>query len=130
MRIGTVMTMARLGTRSRSRMFGSRSIAAAAVSSWLTAMRKMGEVSKMGLANVLAQLPRPRRFLYISSSSAYGQTDGGWVDEDSPTEPQEKSGQVVLAAEEVLRARLPEAIVLRFSGIYGPGRLLRRQTIE
>src|SRR5207249_7531694 len=38
--------------------------------------------------------------------------------------------RIVLAAEELLRARLPEAIVLRFSGIYGPGRLLRRQTIE
>jgi nucleoside-diphosphate-sugar epimerase len=83
-----------------------------------------------GLANTLAQLPRPRRFLYVSSSSVYGQTDGDWVDEDSPTEPQEESGRIVFAAEELLRVRLPEAIVLRFSGIYGPGRLLRRQTIE
>src|SRR5262245_41515438 len=29
-----------------------------------------------------------------------------------------------------MRANLPSAIVLRFAGIYGPGRLLRRQTIE
>lgn len=83
-----------------------------------------------GLANVLAHLPTPRRFLYVSSSSVYGQTDGGWVDETSPTFPLEDSGRIVLDAEAVLRARLPVAILLRFAGIYGPGRLLRRQTIE
>ena len=83
-----------------------------------------------GLANVLAQLPTPTRFIHVSSSSVYGQTDGGWIDETSPTEPGEESGRIVLEAEAVLRARLPDAIILRFAGIYGPGRLLRRQTIE
>ena len=83
-----------------------------------------------GLANVLDHLPKPRRFIYISSSSVYGQTDGAWVDEDSLTEPLEESGRIVLEAERLLRARLPEAIILRFAGIYGPGRLLRRKTIE
>lgn len=83
-----------------------------------------------GLANVLDHLPKPNRFIYVSSSSVYGQTDGDWVDEDSPAEPQEESGQIVLEAERLLRTRLPEAIILRFAGIYGPGRLLRRKTIE
>jgi len=83
-----------------------------------------------GLANVLAHLPAPKRFIYISSSSVYGQTDGGWVDETSQTVPMEESGRIVLDAERALRARLPEAIVLRFAGIYGPGRLLRRASIE
>ena len=83
-----------------------------------------------GLANVLDHLPKPSRLIYISSSSVYGQTDGDWVDEDSPTEPQEESGQIVLEAERLLRTRLPEAIILRFAGIYGPGRLLRRKAIE
>jgi nucleoside-diphosphate-sugar epimerase len=83
-----------------------------------------------GLAHVLANLPTPRRFLYVSSSSVYGQTDGSWVDEMSPTEPMEESGRIVLDAEKTLRAQLPSAILLRFAGIYGPGRLLRRQTIE
>ena len=83
-----------------------------------------------GLANVLAHLPTPGRFLYVSSSSVYGQTDGGWVDESARTEPQEESGRIVLAAESVLRQTLAAAIVLRFAGIYGPDRLLRRQTIE
>src|SRR5437016_4098403 len=83
-----------------------------------------------GLANVLDHLPRPRRFIYVSSSSVYGQTDGEWVDEDSPTEPREESGKIVLEAEALLHARLPQAIVLRFAGIYGPGRLLRQKTIQ
>jgi nucleoside-diphosphate-sugar epimerase len=83
-----------------------------------------------GLANVLAHLPPPKRFIYISSSSVYGQTDGSWVDETAPTAPEEPTGQIVLEAEGVLRAHLPASVLLRFAGIYGPGRLLRRQTIE
>jgi nucleoside-diphosphate-sugar epimerase len=83
-----------------------------------------------GLTNALAHLPAPKRFIYVSSSSVYGQTDGGWVDESSATEPQEVSGQVVLEAEAVLRAKLPGAVILRFAGIYGPGRLLRRHRID
>ncbi|MBI3822972.1 MAG: NAD-dependent epimerase/dehydratase family protein, partial [Planctomycetes bacterium] len=107
----------------------------------------MRDVYVNGLANVLAHLPTPKRFLYISSSSVYGQTDGSWVDENSPTHPAEPSGKIVLEAERVLRsepealakeahpsltlqALTPAPIILRFAGIYGPGRLLRRQTIE
>jgi nucleoside-diphosphate-sugar epimerase len=95
-----------------------------------TSGASMRSVYVDGLANVLAHLPAPARFVYVSSSSVYGQTDGGWVDESSPTEPVEESGRIVLDAEATLRARMPNAIVLRFAGIYGPGRLLRRQTIE
>ena len=90
----------------------------------------MRQVFVDGLANVLAALPAPGRFIYVSSSSVYGQSDGGWVDEDSPTEPEEESGRIVLEAENLLRVRLPDAIILRFAGIYGPGRLLRQKTIQ
>jgi len=83
-----------------------------------------------GLANVLEHLPTPARFVHVSSSSVYGQTDGSWVDEASPMDPGEDSGRIVLEAEAVLRAKRPDALILRFAGIYGPGRLLRRQTIE
>ena len=83
-----------------------------------------------GLANVLARLPKPKRFLYISSSSVYGQTDGSWVDEESATEPSEEAGQIVRAAEMILQKTLPEAVILRFAGIYGPGRLLRQKAIQ
>jgi nucleoside-diphosphate-sugar epimerase len=89
----------------------------------------MRQVYVDGLANVLEQLPVPEQLIYISSSSVYGQKDGGWVDEDSPTEPEEEAGRIVLEAERLLQSRLPGAIILRFAGIYGPGRLLRHKTI-
>jgi nucleoside-diphosphate-sugar epimerase len=82
-----------------------------------SAGRSMREVYVQGLANVQAALPEPDRFIHISSTSVYGQTDGGWVNEDS--------GKVVLDAERLLK----RAIILRFAGIYGPGRLMRKQAL-
>jgi len=90
-----------------------------------SAGRGMREVYVDGLANVLAALPEPDRFIHISSTSVYGQTDGGWVDESSTTEPAEGSGRVVLDAERLLK----RATILRFAGIYGPGRLMRKQAL-
>ncbi len=95
-----------------------------------TAGPSMRAVYVDGLANVLTHLPQPKRFVYVSSSSVYGQTDGVWIDESAPTKPAEESGRIVLEAESLLLAKLASTIILRFSGIYGPGRLLRRQTIE
>ena len=58
-----------------------------------------------GLTNVLAALKRPpHRFLYITSTSVYGQADGGEVDESASTEPLEESGKVVLEADLTLGA--------------------------
>jgi nucleoside-diphosphate-sugar epimerase len=91
--------------------------------------RSMREVSVTGLGNVLAALPPGGQLLYVSSTSVYGQADGSEVDEASPAEPVEESGRVALDAEGVLRAMRPSAIVLRFAGIYGPNRLLRRQAL-
>ena len=90
----------------------------------------MRDVYVRGLENVLDRLPSPNRFVYVSSTGVYGQSQGEEVDESAPTEPAEESGRVVLEAEGVLRRRLPDAVVLRFAGIYGPGRMIRRQTIE
>jgi nucleoside-diphosphate-sugar epimerase len=92
--------------------------------------RSQRDVYVRGLENILARLPAPERFVYVSSTGVYGQCDGEEVDENAATEPAEESGRVMLKAERLLRSRLPEGIVLRFAGIYGPGRLLRRQTIE
>lgn len=89
--------------------------------------RSMREVYVGGLEHVIDTLPRCERFVYVSSTSVYGQTDGSIVDEYSPTAPTEESGQIVLEAEQLLRATRPDAIILRFAGIYGPNRLLRRQ---
>jgi nucleoside-diphosphate-sugar epimerase len=84
-----------------------------------------------GLDNVLAAVPHPdARFLYVSSTSVYGQTEGEDVDESATTAPQEESGKIVLEAEQLLRSRLPSAVVLRFAGIYGSGRLMRGEAIK
>jgi nucleoside-diphosphate-sugar epimerase len=92
--------------------------------------RTMREVYVAGLSHVLDTLPPGGRFVYASSTSVYAQTDGGWVTEASATEPAEEAGQVVLEAEQLLRAKCPDATILRFAGMYGPGRLLRRQPIR
>ncbi|HEV8001672.1 MAG TPA: SDR family oxidoreductase [Planctomycetaceae bacterium] len=87
------------------------------------------DVYVRGLANALDNLSwQVRRLFYISSTSVYGQDRGEWVDETSETAPANEDGQIVLAAEQTVRQLCPPgaASVLRFAGIYGPGRLLRR----
>jgi nucleoside-diphosphate-sugar epimerase len=68
----------------------------------------------------------PKRFVYTSSTSVYGQNDGSVVDETSPTEPLVDTAQVLLQTEKLLlegarRKNFP-AMILRLAGIYGPGR--------
>ena len=79
-----------------------------------------------GTANVLDALDRdgvhPRRILFVSSTAVYGDADGDWVDEDTAPAPASATGAVILEAEQLLHARRPDAVVLRLSGIYGPGR--------
>lgn len=68
------------------------------------------------------------RCLLVSSTSVYGQENGQWVDEDSPAQASSFNGKALLQAEQQLWAHCANNIVVRFSGIYGPGRvsLLRR----
>ncbi len=89
----------------------------------------MREVYVSGLSHVLDTLPPCQRFIYVSSTSVYSQTDGEWVDEHSSCAPTEESGKVVLEAEQLLRAKRPDAIILRLAGLYGPDRLLRKQAL-
>ena len=72
-----------------------------------------------GLSNLLQRV-RTQRLIFVSSTAVYGQDQGEWVDEDSATEPQAFSGRILLEAE--ARAREHGGLVVRFSGIYGPGR--------
>jgi nucleoside-diphosphate-sugar epimerase len=79
-----------------------------------------------GLRNVLAWTERsgqrPKRILFVSSSSVYGQQDGEWVDETSPAEGSGFSGQVMREAEQVALGCGIAASIVRLTGIYGPGR--------
>jgi len=96
-----------------------------------TSGRTQQEVYVQGLAHILERVAgRCHRFIYISSSSVYGQQAGEWVDEDSVCEPTQTGGQCCLSAEQQVEAKLSgsrtQGVVLRLSGIYGPGRLLSR----
>ncbi|WP_163831162.1 SDR family oxidoreductase [Spartinivicinus ruber] len=78
-----------------------------------------------GLANLTTWLEKTkqntRRLLYVSSSRVYHQQNDEWVTETSETLPL-GLGQRLLEAEQLLaKSNLPSTIV-RFSGIYGPGR--------
>ena len=81
------------------------------------------EIFATGTANLLAALPdQTLPFLFVSSTGVYGQDRGEWVDEDTPPAPATGTGRVLLAAEDQVLAERPGATVVRFSGIYGPGR--------
>jgi nucleoside-diphosphate-sugar epimerase len=88
-----------------------------------------------GLNNVLDCLGSSlTRLVYASSTGVYGQNDQEWVDEESPACPRHESGRVCLEAERCLREWAPfrqaAVVVLRFAGLYGPGRLVRRSILE
>jgi len=79
-----------------------------------------------GLRNVLGWLEqrgqRPKRLLFLSSTGVYGQNQGEWIDETSPTEPNGFTGQMMLEAERLaLNSGLPATLV-RMGGLYDPAR--------
>ncbi len=65
---------------------------------------------------------RPQLVIWVSSTSVYGNNKGAWVNEDSVTAPQSFSGQLLLEAEQVIAGLPCDHCIVRFSGIYGPGR--------
>jgi nucleoside-diphosphate-sugar epimerase len=79
-----------------------------------------------GLRNLLLALEEqdqsPRRILFTSSTAVYGQRDGEWVDETSPTIPRDFSGRCLLEGETLLLSSRYPGLVVRLGGIYGPGR--------
>ena len=91
------------------------------------------EVYVKGLANLLDALPQsPQRFIYISSTGVYGQSDGSWVDESTLCEPTRAGGKACWAAEQLLResAAASQIVILRSAGLYGPGRIPRLADVE
>ena len=76
-----------------------------------------------GLANLTSELARrgerPARLVFTSSTGVYGQSDGEWVDEASPTAPTHFSGRILLEGESLALASGVPAVVLRLGGIYG-----------
>lgn len=74
-------------------------------------------VAPTDVARALAGVPR---VVYCSSTSVYGDQQGGPVDEDTPVAPLSPWGRARVEAEEALRGQ--GAVIVRAAGIYGPGR--------
>lgn len=100
-----------------------------------------------GLKWLLQNLtPSLKKFLYVSSTSVYGDVEEEIVTEDTPANPVTEGGQCCRQAEQIVLDHFTEAdasmgtpvdshqaghgaaIILRMAGIYGPDRLLRRIT--
>jgi nucleoside-diphosphate-sugar epimerase len=66
------------------------------------------------------------RFLFVSSTGVYGDAGGARVDETTPPAPDRFTGRRLLEGEELVLAEggaLRDGVaVIRFGGIYGPGR--------
>jgi nucleoside-diphosphate-sugar epimerase len=78
-----------------------------------------------GIDNLLAKFAHAGSkapWIFVSSTSVYGQSRGEWVDEESETVPNKSTSRKILAAEQKLMQQNPDNIVVRFSGIYGMGR--------
>lgn len=72
---------------------------------------------------ILAASPDLEWIGYLSTTGVYGDHDGGWVDEESPTDPATVRGQRRVHAErEWLDLPDMPVHVFRLAGIYGPGR--------
>jgi len=82
-----------------------------------------------GLKNVVERALNPalKRILFVSSSAVYGAHGDEWVDEETPVNPQNFNGRILLESEQWLSRFCQEhaikSLSLRLSGIYGPGRV-------
>ena len=86
-----------------------------------------------GLKNVLSGISMaPSQLIYISSTGVYGNFDGAWIDENSPTDPAREGGKACLAAEKLLQSSrfAAQSTILRFAGIYGPKRVPTKALIQ
>ncbi len=78
----------------------------------------------------LAAIPpgeEPAKAVYMSTTAVYGDNGGAWVTEETPAVPASARGKRRLDAEGAFlawgRERGAPVVILRASGIYGPGRL-------
>lgn len=78
-----------------------------------------------GLSNLLRRfdaLKQTPHWTLVSSTSVYGQQCGEWVDETSLAEPASATAQELRKAEILLQSASDRHTIVRFAGIYGPGR--------
>jgi nucleoside-diphosphate-sugar epimerase len=78
-----------------------------------------------GLRNVLDGIDASGsapRVIVVSSTAVYDVDDGSTVTEATPAVAATPTAGVLLEAEALLRSRVPDAVLARLSGVYGPGR--------
>ena len=75
-----------------------------------------------GFAGVIKSLSTLEWFGYISTTGVYGNTDGQWVDENSPLNPTGFRAEQRVAVEKLWLDNIPQTHVFRLPGIYGSGR--------
>lgn len=110
-----------------------RSIATEGFDIWIVTMtpgeftRQAYEQSYLAVAHAVAEsvsaVSNPPKFIiWVSSTSVYGDCAGEWVDETTKPNPVTFSGEILLQAEQVIKELTCRSTIVRFSGIYGPGR--------
>ncbi|PLX86785.1 MAG: NAD(P)-dependent oxidoreductase [Desulfuromonas sp.] len=69
----------------------------------------------------------PQKVIYMSTSGVYGDCGGQWVTEETPVNPQTSRAERRVDAERAVttwgRSQGVAVVILRVTGIYGPGRL-------
>ena len=76
-----------------------------------------------GWRNLWAGLKQtPVRTLVVSSTAVFGESKGGIVDEETKPDPAGFNGKVLLKMEQFANRCTENIVVVRISGIYGPGR--------
>ena len=83
--------------------------------------------SYLAVAQAMAQTVNalhqaPKLIIWVSSTSVYGDNNGDWVDETTKPNPVTFSGKILLQAEQIIQNLPCSSTLVRFSGIYGPGR--------
>ncbi len=98
---------------------------------WSVGFDRVGNASHRdihieGFSRLLGVLSGQPRVIFSSSTGVWGDEDGKIINEQTPAQPTRENGRVLLDAENLLRGhRLGPGVVLRFAGLYGPGRLPR-----
>ncbi len=85
-----------------------------------------------GARNILAAIANAnvRRIVVASSTAVYGQTAGEHVDADTPAHAGDERSQLLIDGENLWLDRAANAHIVRFAGLYGPGRIIGLQAVR
>lgn len=72
----------------------------------------------------------PRRLVLASSTAVYGDLAGAVVDADTPAQPGDPRGRLLLEGERRWQADAPAVRVVRLAGLYGPGRIIGERDLR